>query len=119
MIEPILIELKETLRLKDENFYNIMIAVTEAVNNAVTHGNQLDPSKEVTFQVIGEPDYITITVKDSGKGFDPNTVEDCLEPDNLLKESGRGVFIIKELMDDVKIESDCKGTTLTMRYRIK
>lgn len=118
-VEPLLMELKDALSLKDENFYNIMIAVTEAVNNAINHGNKLDPNKEVIFKAEAEDDKVIIEVKDEGEGFDPNAVDDCLDPGNLLKESGRGVFIIRELMDEVNIVSSDKGTTIKMVYIIR
>ena len=115
-IEPVLNDLKEILHLKDELFYNIMIAATEAVNNAINHGNKLNPEKIVEFTVRANPEYLYIKVTDQGDGFDPETIANCLDPENLLKSSGRGVFIIKELMDDVNIESSNSGTKIEMKY---
>ncbi|MFA5512366.1 MAG: ATP-binding protein [Candidatus Kapaibacterium sp.] len=116
LVEPILEELRRILGIKDENFYNVMIAVTEAVNNAINHGNKLNPDKEVYFLVQADEHEIHIQVQDQGDGFDPSTVADCLEPENLLKSSGRGVFIIKELMDKLDISSNKNGTTLNLYY---
>jgi serine/threonine-protein kinase RsbW len=119
LIEPILINLKNTLDIKDENFYNIMIAVTEGVNNAINHGNKLNPNKVVEFSVKADKNKLYVRISDQGTGFDPNTIADCLEPENLLKSSGRGVFIIRELMDDVRIESSSNGTVIDMSYFYK
>ncbi len=116
VVEPILFDLKEQLHIQDEKFYNIMIAVTEAVNNAINHGNKLNANKVVHFDVYASKTGIEIVVKDQGEGFNPKEVADCLEPENLLKSSGRGVFIINELMDYAEIESSSEGTTITMRY---
>lgn len=116
LLEPILEDLRKILGMKDENFYNVMIAVTEAVSNAINHGNKQNPSKNVNFIVRADKDDIYIKVKDEGDGFNPDDVADCLEPENLLKSSGRGIFIIRELMDNVKINSDDGGTTLEMYY---
>ena len=116
IVEPILFQLKDFLGIQDDKFYNIMIAVTEAVNNALNHGNKLNPEKVVTFDVIANNSEIHIKVKDQGNGFNPDEVADCLEPENLLKSSGRGVFIIKELMDYAEFVSDSNGTQVTMRY---
>jgi serine/threonine-protein kinase RsbW len=116
LVEPILENLRAYLGIKDENFYNIMIAVTEAVNNAITHGNKLSPVKKVYFLVKADEEKIYINVKDEGDGFDPARIADCLEPENLLKSSGRGVFIIRELMDDLKISSNSTGTSVEMSY---
>jgi serine/threonine-protein kinase RsbW len=119
LVEPILENLRQILSIKDENFYNVMIAVTEAVNNAINHGNKLNPLKKVDFIVRADNQFIYILVKDEGVGFNPDNVADCLEPENLLKSSGRGIFIIRELMDDVKILSNETGTTLEMYYSYK
>jgi serine/threonine-protein kinase RsbW len=116
LIEPILNSLKDALSMKDENFYNIMIAVTEGVNNAINHGNKLNPDKIVEFSVKADENKLHVRISDQGTGFDPNTIADCLEPENLLKSSGRGVFIIRELMDDVRIESSGNGTVINMSY---
>lgn len=116
LVEPILDELRRQLGIKDENFFNVMIAVTEAVNNAITHGNKLNPDKKVKFLVRADDDKIYILVGDEGSGFDPSGIADCLEPENLLKSSGRGVFIIRELMDNLIINSNENGTTLEMYY---
>ncbi len=116
LVEPILENLRQILGIKDENFYNVMIAVTEAVNNAINHGNKLNPSKKVDFVVQADNNTIFVKVKDEGAGFDPTQVADCLEPENLLKSSGRGIFIIRELMSTVNIESNAHGTTIEMFY---
>jgi serine/threonine-protein kinase RsbW len=116
LIEPLLLEVKERLNLRDDLFYNIMIAVTEAVNNAINHGNKLNPHKNVVFSVIGGDNEIVISVKDEGEGFNPDALADCTDPSNLLKDSGRGVFIIRELMDKVDIKSNNQGTVITMLY---
>jgi serine/threonine-protein kinase RsbW len=116
LIEPILNSLKDTLNMKDENFYNIMIAVTEGVNNAINHGNKLNPDKTVEFSVKADTNKLFVRISDQGTGFNPNNIADCLEPENLLKSSGRGVFIIRELMDEVRIESSSDGTIINMSY---
>lgn len=119
LVEPILLNLKNELLIPDEKFYNIMIAVTEAVNNAVNHGNKLNPDKIVEFTVKANNDIMHIRVTDQGQGFDPNNIADCTDPANLLKSSGRGVYIIKELMDEVSIESSSNGTIMQMVFYMK
>ncbi len=119
LLEPVLENLRQILGIKDENFYNVMIAVTEAVNNAINHGNKQNPNKKVDFVVQADSHNIYIKVKDEGNGFNPEQIADCLVPENLLKSSGRGIFIIRELMDNVEIHSNESGTTLEMYYSYK
>jgi len=118
-IEPLLLDLKSKLNIKDDEFYNIMIATTEAVNNAVNHGNKLNPNKFVDFNIYANENELIIFIKDEGEGFNPDEIDDCLQPENLLKTSGRGVFLIKELMDEVFIDSNYNGTKITMKYYFK
>lgn len=93
---------------------SIAIAVTEAVNNAILHGNRQDPAKMVYFTVQLEKDAIRFIVKDEGRGFNPDDVPNPLDPENLLKESGRGIFILKSLMDEVTYDFSKGGTEITM-----
>jgi len=78
-----------------------MLLLSEAVTNAIVHGNKLDESKKVEVEVQINPDNIVSTVKDFGDGFDPEEANDPLEEENLLKDSGRGIFLIKEISDSV------------------
>ena len=93
---------------------NIAIATTEAVSNAIIHGNKEDADKKVIIEVYPEADRIIITVQDEGEGFNPESVEDPLRPDNLLRERGRGIFILRSLMDQVEYSFPQRGTRVTM-----
>jgi serine/threonine-protein kinase RsbW len=116
LIEPIIFEVKERLNLPDDKFYNILIAVTEAVNNGIIHGNKLNPAKYVHFTILADLNEIEIIVEDEGEGFDHEGVVDPRQPENLLKENGRGVFLIKALCDSCDYESNNTGTRLVMRW---
>lgn len=116
LIEPIIFEIKEKLSLADDKFYNILIAVTEAVNNGIIHGNKLNPSKFVHFTVLADHKEIEIVVEDEGDGFDPESISDPRNPENLLKENGRGVFLIRALCDNVSFETEGQGTKIIMRW---
>lgn len=105
------------LELK-ENFMNILIAFTEAVNNAVNHGNKKDPNKNVLIVLEKKTKFFQIQIKDEGKGFIEEHVPDPTLPENLLKQSGRGVFLIRKLSDDVEIISNEKGTVVKMRFKL-
>lgn len=99
---------------------NCAIAVTEAVNNAIRHGNKEDASKAVHIEFECSESLITIRITDEGNGFDPENLNDPLHPENLLKENGRGIFIVNQLMDDVQFNFSKTGTTiiLTKRFSI-
>jgi serine/threonine-protein kinase RsbW len=96
----------------------ISMAVREAMINAVLHGNAYDPAKRVnlTFEQNGQDLVIQIT--DEGKGLDPNEIADPLAPENLLKQSGRGIFLMKAFMDDVRFRKLEPGTEITLIKRI-
>jgi serine/threonine-protein kinase RsbW len=98
--------------LDDDAAHWVSVAIRESVINAIKHGNRNDESKHVfvefetaTFDV---PE-LTIRVRDQGEGFDPETVADPLAPENLLKSSGRGIFLIRNFMDDVQLERAPEG----------
>ncbi|MBN2105260.1 ATP-binding protein [bacterium] len=108
----------QELSLNQDQKNNLAIAVTEAVGNAIIHGNKKDPNKKVHLQFRTGKDKIIITVQDEGEGFDPESIQNPLLPKNLMKESGRGIFILTELMDEVDYQFSKKGTTLKMVMRL-
>ena len=119
LIEPLILTVRDKIGLTDENIFNIMIAATEAVNNAIVHGNKLSPDKKVYFTLSSDESFVEIVVKDEGNGFDPAKLPDPREPSNIFMESGRGVFLIKELTHSTNIKSGDDGTELTMIFKIK
>jgi serine/threonine-protein kinase RsbW len=90
------------LGLSEEQLSVLLLAVTEATTNAIIHANKCDPTKLVKIHAQIEDSRLLIKIKDEGKGFDPSKLPDPTEPENLLKDSGRGVFLMKVYMDDVK-----------------
>ncbi len=93
---------------------NIAIAISEAVNNAILHGNRGDTSKSVHIKFVPVKDGLKIEVTDEGAGFNPEDVANPTEPENLMEESGRGLLIIRHLMDEVDIKHTPKGTRVRM-----
>src|SRR3977135_146678 len=96
----------QTLGLDDDTQHYVGVAIRECVINAIMHGNRNDSSKHVfvEFSTANAPhSVLTIRVRDQGEGFDPDTLADPLAPENLLKASGRGKFLIRRFMDDVQI----------------
>ncbi|MBN1480971.1 ATP-binding protein [candidate division KSB1 bacterium] len=100
--------------ISEDNTENFGIATTEMVNNAIRHGNKNDPAKKVTVTFEKYPSKMKVTVRDSGPGFEPEKIADPLDPENLYKDSGRGIFIVKMLMDEVKFKFSEKGTLVIL-----
>ena len=97
-----------------ESLYgNILIALTEAVNNAIHHGNALDPAKQVTLGYVAEGEKITFMVSDEGPGFDFEHLPDPTDPQNIEKPHGRGVFLMRALSDNVEFSDNGASVALT------
>jgi serine/threonine-protein kinase RsbW len=91
--------------------FGVDMAVREAVTNAVIHGNKLDDAKVVELKLRNTPVVFEITVHDQGSGFNPNDVPDPTKDENLLRTSGRGIFFMRNFMDEVDWAADPKGGT--------
>jgi serine/threonine-protein kinase RsbW len=98
----------------EDTVMQISMAVREAAINAVLHGNAYDPGKKVGLVFEKTPDALVITVTDQGKGLDPSTLPDPLAPENLLKTSGRGIFLIRSFMDEVQFRTLQPGTEIKL-----
>jgi serine/threonine-protein kinase RsbW len=104
MIESFIDNAKERFDLDDDIYGNIMIAVTEAVNNAIKHGNAGDKKKNVHLSLSLNESLIKFVVKDEGSGFDYQHLPDPTAPENLEKVGGRGIFLMKHLSDQVEFK---------------
>ncbi len=102
LIEVLVEELKAELNLTDEAEANILVSLSEAVNNAIYHGNQSDPSKEVRISVEKLETELNFTIEDEGKGFDVAKVKDPTAIENLDQPTGRGIFLMRNLADKVE-----------------
>ena len=101
MIESFIDNAKDKYHLNDDIYGNIMIAVTEAVNNAIKHGNKGDSGKNVSLVLSLQEGMIKFRVEDEGPGFDFHDLPDPTAPENLEKPGGRGIFLMKHLADEV------------------
>jgi len=106
IIESFIDNAKERFNLDDDIYGNIMIAVTESVNNAIMHGNKNDKSKNVTLSLSLNNNIINFTIRDEGKGFDFQNLPDPTSPENIDKPSGRGIFLMKHLSDEVNFKHE-------------
>ncbi len=104
--------------LIEDEIDDISIAVTEAVNNAIKHGNKEDSTKSIKIVFEIETDRIKIRIKDEGKGFQLEEVKDPRKNENLLKDDGRGILIMKALMDEVEVLSGSEGNVLQLVKKI-
>jgi serine/threonine-protein kinase RsbW len=104
MIESFIDNARESFKLNDDIYGNIMIAITEAVNNAIKHGNRSDSRKNVSLSLILEKSQIKFRVQDEGIGFDFDNLPDPTSPENLEKPGGRGIFLMKHLSDEVEFK---------------
>jgi serine/threonine-protein kinase RsbW len=98
----------------EDEVMQIAMAVREAAVNAVLHGNAYDPGKKVTLDFERTAGDLVITIRDQGAGLDPNKIPDPLAPENLLKTSGRGIFLIRSFMDEVQIHPSQTGTEIKL-----
>ena len=118
-VEGKLEEIFDKLHLSESDKHNLLVSASEAVNNAMVHGNKDHPAKRVTLDVDYENEGITLTVEDEGGGFNPKDLPNPLLPENLLKPSGRGIYIMRSLMDSVVFEFTRHGTKTIMKLKIK
>lgn len=98
--------------LDEDSTHWVGVAIRECVINAIKHGNRHDASKRVFVEfvtVLDRAPALTILVRDQGQGFDPEAVADPLAPENLLKGNGRGIFLIRNFMDEVELQRAPQG----------
>lgn len=112
MIESFIDNVKEEYNLDDGIYGNIMIAVTESVNNAIRHGNKLDPNKNVKLSLQLNESQVKFLIEDEGPGFDYNNLPDPTAPENIEKPGGRGIFLMRHLADEVSFKEKGKQVEL-------
>ena len=116
MIESFIDNAKDKYLLNDDIYGNIMIAVTEAVNNAIKHGNEGDRTKNVYLSLTLKESLIQFVIQDEGSGFDFDNLPDPTSPENLEKIGGRGIFLMKHLSDEVQFKE--KGKIVQLSFYI-
>jgi len=114
--EEILEDITKQINLNEHIYGNILLSLSEAINNAIIHGNKMMKNKKVTVKYIIKKDLIEIQVYDEGLGFDYKNIPDPTLRENLEKETGRGIYIIKNLTDS--LEFDNNGSLIIMKFNI-
>ena len=115
-VEPFIENVRSNISIREDVYGNMLVVLTEAVNNAILHGNQSNHDKFVDVDVQGDGRVVSCTIKDEGPGFDYNNLPDPTAPENLEKLTGRGVFLMKQLSDLV-IFSEA-GSTVEIQFKL-
>jgi serine/threonine-protein kinase RsbW len=116
LVEKFVDEICSIFKVHEDLYGNILVALTEAVNNAIYHGNQLNPNKSVDVSFSSKEGMLSFTIKDEGNGFDYNSLPDPTDPENIEKPNGRGVFLMKSLADKVTFEDN--GSRVVIDFKL-
>lgn len=116
LVERMIEDVCDIFSISEDFYGNILVALTEAVTNAIYHGNQANPSKNIDISFISTPNLISFIVKDEGPGFDYSHIPDPTNPENIEKPNGRGVFLMRNLADNVSFED--KGSKVILDFKI-
>jgi len=113
-IEALAEKLATQAGLDEDSSFHVTMAVREAAVNAVLHGNEYDPGKQVIFSYEVTRDSLIFVLADEGRGIDPEQLPDPRDPENLMRGTGRGIFLIRSFMDEVNFRQLHPGTELTL-----
>lgn len=114
LVEDFVSTFTKDIGLHEEKLPGLLLSITEAVTNAIKHANKYDVNKKVFIDVFVDNDILTLKIKDEGKGFDPEAIPDPTEPENLLKDSGRGLFLMRFYMKELHFNVTPTGTETTL-----
>lgn len=113
-VEALIDNQSAMFKFDDDVYGKLLLAVVEAVNNAIVHGNKSDSTKKVDITYIIESDFVEYRITDQGAGFDPNSIPDPTELENIEKFSGRGLFLMKNLSDEMEFSDN--GRTVRLKF---
>ncbi len=118
IFEPVFQDFKSKTTIGDELFYKLMLVVTEGLNNALCHGNCYDENKFIGVKLEFDGEWISCKISDQGEGFDASAIADPRQPENLLKEGGRGVFLMKNLSDAFSVYKKNELSFIEVKFKI-
>ncbi|MEW5842268.1 MAG: ATP-binding protein [Bacteroidota bacterium] len=118
-LEEFIIEIAQKSNLNKDKFNSLALSFSEAASNSFLHGNKLDKKKKIKITVKVNEEKITLIIKDEGKGFNINTVPDPTKPENILKDSGRGIHIMRSFLDELKYNFTPTGTETILIISLK
>jgi serine/threonine-protein kinase RsbW len=117
VVEKKIDEVTKEANVNEDLYGNVLIAVTEGVNNAIHHGNKSNPEKNVEINIeINSENELVFMIKDEGDGFEPDALPDPTDPANIEKPHGRGVFLMQQLSDEIEFEDD--GRTVIIKFAL-
>ncbi len=117
-VEGFLEKINTRLHLDETKYNKLLVATTEAVNNGIIHGNKRNVNKKVTLTCELSNTSLTVRVHDEGPGVNPSTLPDPLAEENLLRENGRGVFLMRSLMDEIEFSNSPEGSEVIMKIHL-
>ena len=118
-VEALVLEAAIKAGLNEDKYNNISLAVAEAISNSMKHGNKNDKKKRVFITIEADNEKMVITLKDEGDGFNPNEIPDPTKPENILKDSGRGIHIMRSLLDDLHFKFTPQGTEIILEIKLQ
>ncbi|MFA7421278.1 MAG: ATP-binding protein [Melioribacteraceae bacterium] len=117
-LEEYIIQIAQSADMDDSKINNLALSFSEAISNCMKHGNRFDKSKTVTITVRINEGEMEIILKDEGKGFDIKSVPDPTKPENILKDSGRGIHIMRNFLDDLQYNFTPTGTEIILKLSL-
>ena len=118
-VEAYLTKINTSVGLDEIQMHKLMVSITEAVNNAIIHGNRSDPKKHVTLVCELLPGWLLFLLNDQGRGFRLEGLRNPLKDENLMRESGRGIFLMRTLMDKVEFEQTREGMQVRLWLELR
>ena len=116
LVERMIEDVCDLFNISEDYYGNILVSLTEAVNNAIYHGNKANPNKSIDISFKSHPDRVSFSVKDEGPGFNYDSLPDPTNPENIEKPNGRGVFLMRNLADNVYFEDN--GSKVVLDFRV-
>ncbi len=118
-LDEFLLKIAEDSGMDKEKFNNLSLSFSEAASNSIVHGNKKDKNKKVGITIKVNDSQMTIIIKDEGKGFKVNEVPDPTKPENILKDSGRGIHIMRSFLNELKYNFTPDGTETILVLNLK
>ncbi len=118
-LESYVLNILDEIKLDHEKVNSLVLSVAEAASNSILHGNKSNPDKDIVVTIKVNETKLEISIKDQGEGFEPSKVPDPTKPENILKDSGRGIHIMKSFLDDLRYNFTSEGTEVILVVNLK